>query len=114
MAHPLTVGTVLYSSWGYDQTNIDFYEVVKATAKTVTIRGIKQVRTHDGYMQGSCVPATGDDRWFPAGDVLGRDKPMVRTVRISPYDNLPRVNAHADYASAQPWRGNSIGWSSYA
>ena len=39
-AHGLPVGTVLVSSWGYDQTNIDFYEVTKATAKTVMIRPI--------------------------------------------------------------------------
>ncbi|NYJ18122.1 hypothetical protein [Nesterenkonia sandarakina] len=39
-AHGLPVGTVLVSSWGYGQTNIDFYEVTKATAKTVMIRPI--------------------------------------------------------------------------
>lgn len=27
--HSLKVGQVLYASWGYDQTNIDFYEVTK-------------------------------------------------------------------------------------
>ena len=31
-------GSIFYSSWGYDQTNIDFYQVVKATAKTVWLR----------------------------------------------------------------------------
>lgn len=39
-AHGLPVGTVLVSSWGYDQTNIDFYEVTKATVKTVMLRPI--------------------------------------------------------------------------
>jgi hypothetical protein len=31
------VGTILYSSWGYDQTNIDFYKIVKASGKSVWI-----------------------------------------------------------------------------
>lgn len=32
------VGDILYSSWGYDQTNIDFYEVVRRTEKSVWLR----------------------------------------------------------------------------
>lgn len=31
------VGDVLCSTWGYDQTNYDFYKVIKTTAKTVTL-----------------------------------------------------------------------------
>lgn len=38
------VGDVLVSSWGYDQTNIDFYEVVKVTPKMVSIVRIKAKR----------------------------------------------------------------------
>jgi len=33
----LEPGSFLYSSWGYDQTNADFYKVVKRTPKMVTI-----------------------------------------------------------------------------
>ena len=42
----IAIGDILYTSWGYDQTNIDFYLVVglvgKATAEYVSI-GSKQV-----------------------------------------------------------------------
>jgi|TARA_R110002020_G_scaffold417866_1_gene627120 hypothetical protein len=34
------VGDVLVSSWGYDQTNIDFYQIVKKTKSMVTIQKI--------------------------------------------------------------------------
>ena len=34
------VGEILYSSWGYDQTNIDFYQIVKKTKSMITIQGI--------------------------------------------------------------------------
>lgn len=34
------VGTIFYTHWGYDQTNIDFYEVVRSTAKTVWVTPI--------------------------------------------------------------------------
>jgi hypothetical protein len=33
-------GTILVSSWGYDQTNVDFYQVVKAMGAMVLIRHI--------------------------------------------------------------------------
>ncbi|HEM3684523.1 TPA: hypothetical protein U1D20_002020 [Streptococcus suis] len=35
--HGALVGDVLCSTWGYDQTNYDFYKVIKVTAKTITI-----------------------------------------------------------------------------
>jgi hypothetical protein len=33
-------GDIYVNSWGYDQTNIDYYQVVKRTPGTVTIRKI--------------------------------------------------------------------------
>lgn len=36
--HSLKVGAVIYNSWGYDQTNIDFYEVVAVSANYVSLR----------------------------------------------------------------------------
>lgn len=46
------VGDVFVSSWGYDQTNVDFYQVIERNGKTgVTIRPIgartKEVLCHD-------------------------------------------------------------------
>lgn len=40
--HPYNVGDVLVSSWGYDQTNIDFYIVLKVTPRTVTLRELNK------------------------------------------------------------------------
>lgn len=37
-----SVGDVVYNSWGYDQTNIDFYQVVELKAKSVVLRAVKQ------------------------------------------------------------------------
>lgn len=38
--HSLAVGAILYSSWGYDQTNVNFYQVVAVSGKAVVIREI--------------------------------------------------------------------------
>lgn len=35
------IGDLFYNSWGYDQTNIDFYQVVKKTKSAFVIREIK-------------------------------------------------------------------------
>ena len=34
------VGDLLSCSWGYDQTNVDFYQVIKKKGKTMTIKEI--------------------------------------------------------------------------
>ena len=44
LRHDLKAGTILYAASGYDQTNIDFYEVVMVISpKTVEVREIEQV-----------------------------------------------------------------------
>lgn len=40
MVHPFEVGDILYDSWGYEQTNIDFYQVVKTSDKSVWLKRI--------------------------------------------------------------------------
>jgi hypothetical protein len=40
-ALPFKIGDIIYNSWGYDQTNIDFYQVVRCTKSSVFIRPIK-------------------------------------------------------------------------
>lgn len=34
------VGDIFTYSWGYDQTNVDFYQVVRCTTKTVWVRRV--------------------------------------------------------------------------
>ena len=59
-ASPLRVNDVLMASWGYEQTNIDYYQVIATRGKrTVTLRKIGQQRQVDGFEQGQCVPAVG-------------------------------------------------------
>ena len=56
----LKTGDILVSSWGYDQTNIDFYQVVEVAGKqTVIVREIAGTVTETGFMQGSVIPRPG-------------------------------------------------------
>ena len=54
----LEIGDVLYSSWGYDQTNIDYYQVVALIGKTmVSVRKIACESEQTEWEQGRSVPA---------------------------------------------------------
>jgi hypothetical protein len=57
----LEVGDVLRSSWGYEQTNIDYYEVTALVgSQMVEVRKIGcQSEDSAAYMQGQSVPAPG-------------------------------------------------------
>ena len=97
--HSLKKGDILSSSWGYDQTNIDFYEVVDVLAKSVVVRkiGEKVVKS-----------SPGSDYVVPApGKFIG---PAMR--KRATKDNYVRIDS---VSSASPWNGKplyqtAIGW----
>lgn len=58
--NPLQVGDVLRCMWGYEQTNIDYYEVTALIGKhTVEIREVSRQSEETQSMQGICVPKPG-------------------------------------------------------
>jgi len=97
----LEPGTVLMSMWGYDQTNIDYYQVVEVSPsrKTVKIRPIAQ-RSVEGeqYMTGSCWPLA-DAFTGPA---------MVKRIGHGDCVHL------TSYSSASPWTPKADRWTAYA
>jgi hypothetical protein len=58
MKHNFKVGQVLYNSWGYDQTNIDFYQILEVKEKSIILREIASsyVAGSEGYMCASVKP----------------------------------------------------------
>lgn len=60
-ASKLIVGDILCSSWGYDQTNVEYWEVTAVIGShTVEVREIAQERQETQFMQGECIPVPGD------------------------------------------------------
>lgn len=56
----LKVGDVLSTSWGYDQTNVEFSQVTKLIGKSmVEIRELAQMSEDTGFMCGRCAPIQG-------------------------------------------------------
>jgi hypothetical protein len=76
--HTLQVGDVLYSSWGYDQTNINFYQVTRLVGKKMV--ELMEIAGHSG----------GEDSFMSAETEPVKDsfitswrtpKPIVRKVK---------------------------------
>ncbi|QSB03778.1 hypothetical protein JWZ98_22980 (plasmid) [Methylomonas sp. EFPC1] len=60
--HGLIAGEIVYAVWGYEQTNVDFFEVVRvSTARSAVIRRIESNTVEDkpGSMTGYATPKPG-------------------------------------------------------
>ena len=102
--HSLKPGTILASSWGYDQTNWDFYKVVKATARMVYLVKMDTIKDEDPIaMRGTVRPNTNVN----GKEVLGRFK--VQSWHDGSCDYV-RIE---DYELAKPWDGQPKKFTSY-
>jgi len=56
--NPFKVDDILHNSWGYDQTNCEYYQIVATTRATVTLRPIKSeaVKDSQGFMSEMVTP----------------------------------------------------------
>lgn len=110
--HGCAVGDVFVCSWGYEQTNVDYYEVTALHGRTMaTVRRIACQSEDTGYMQGESVPAPGR--------FLEQHEPQ--RVRIAP-GSPPSFRAHS-FAGAYRMTPVEVGgvrvfrthnWSAYA
>jgi hypothetical protein len=54
--HTLAVGDGIYNSWGYDQTNVDFYEVVRTSANFVWLQSLAWDLKDMGFRSDEVTP----------------------------------------------------------
>lgn len=90
-------GDILYSSWGYDQTNIDFYKVLKVTKSSVKIGKVpKKVVGGHGTPSEDVVP-------IPTAQPEG--KLMTKRFKQDPYHPERYFVKINSYAWAYLWDG---------
>lgn len=60
--HPYKVGDILTGSWGYDQTNVDAFQVTELKGKSVVLEriGVRSVEGSDGFMSDQVMPIKND------------------------------------------------------
>ena len=94
----IKVGDILVCSWGYSMSLVDFYKVVKVTAKSAFLlkMGNKTVE-HDSYGMYS--------RVMPS-EICTTDKPLMRRIQRSHYDGELYCKI-TDYQYARKWDGQS-------
>ena len=98
------VGDLFYASWGYDQTNIDFFQVIKLVGETsVRVRQVNpQSRRIDAYTDGSTV-----DEYRNTGELL---PPSPYSVFIEDQENgdLKRITSHMQDGSHPQFKLSSF------
>ena len=99
--HTLKVGDILYSSWGYDQTNINFYQVTRIVGKqSVEVREINSESTpEEGFM-------TAKKRAIK-GAFYENEKPRV--CRVNGENNTIRLSSY-EYAYPDDGRFHRYSW----
>jgi hypothetical protein len=93
------INDILVSSWGYDQTNVDFYKVVNITSsgKSVTIQRINSSVVETGFMSGKSMPAV------PHTFSKYKGEPMIKRVNLNKDVYSVKINS---FATAYKWDGN--------
>jgi len=97
----VNVGDIFVCSWGYDQTNIDYYVVRKVKNASVTISPLGQNRTYTGHMQGECTP-----------DITKIGDKLITKRIISCGDNVSLKMT--SYSWAYPWSGKTNHFTEWA
>lgn len=99
--HDYVVGEILTCSWGYDQTNVDFYQVTAVPSK----KSIKMRKI--GAMVVDETNLDMQDYLYPVRDQF-KGEEMLKRVSEGGYVKI------ASYAWASKWDYNKVWSSSYA
>ena len=99
--HSVRVGDIFCATWGYDQTNVDYFVVVRLAGRTmVEVQQIAAVVRNDpvsGWIAGTSVP--DPDR--PFGDLMRR--------KVNTEGGNPGIRIYS-FKYAFPWDGKERSW----
>lgn len=95
--NPAKVGDILESSWGYDQTNIDYFQVLEVKDKSVIVREI-------GFAKKENAGVWASYHVTPQKDGFLKDAPELLR-RVSPGYNGEFYVKIDEVRSAYPWDG---------
>jgi hypothetical protein len=102
-------GTVFASSWGYDQTNVDYYVVVSATAKMARVRRLK--RGTNPIAVGTVLDMRDDDQAIylePEQLVKIHDSTLGEGARVDADSKYSLWFKAYSFANAYVWRGEEL------
>lgn len=95
-AHNMVVGDILSSRWGYDQTNVEFYEVVATSDKFVSVRRLQASAVATGDMTAKELPVLGQYK----NDKVIRRKVINGYVYITDYNLASKWDKRPEHSSS--------------
>lgn len=107
------VGDVFVSTWGYDQTNADFYKVTRVMPRKLELVPVGKVRTVCRDKDGNVIRNSTYGYCLPApGAVSPNARPIVRLVKDYRMGGVERPHVDLNgYSSAYPWDGKPVMYS---
>lgn len=98
--NPYKVGEFLYTSWGYDQTNVDFFQILEVRDTSIKIRA---------------VAAEGVESWRDGGSII----PIANAWRRDSEETNVTIHVYADGThrakyddqNLYTFTGNPVSWS---
>lgn len=84
------------STWGWEQTNVTFYKVIKRTLKTVTVVEVSSKRNYTAPMEYTAVPTDEVPRWA-----------KVMRKKVKNYNNEDFITIN-EYSNAYHWDGEGV------
>ena len=98
-------GDIFVATWGYDQTNATFFQVIGTTGKSVVVRQIEKKETPDegGFMTGNVTPIRNK--------FMGEAK--TKRLQDNKYFGIG-FRAGDSYGFAEKWDGEPVAVSHYA
>lgn len=103
------IGEIIVNSWGYEQTNVEFYQVVEVLNKKIRVRELQQERIKGGeHSSMSC-------EVLPIKDEFCGDDLLLLSLKINPWGNNDVAICNPqNYYFFRKWDGSSEYCSWYA
>lgn len=78
------VEDIVVNSWGYDQTNVEFYRVIEILPKSIRVREVRQeiVPGSEGMMSANVIPTE---------EFLEKKAPFVLKLKMTLYNGKPEA-----------------------
>lgn len=111
------VGNFAYAVWGYGQTNVDFFKVVKRNEKSVWLEAVKSQRVYEGDMHGYAVPVDAP-RFETDGVEQDAHGKWVQKFVQPKHRKLVKVGQDGEFAKERfgnvyPWQGHKMFFSEW-
>jgi hypothetical protein len=101
------VGAIAECSWGYDQTNVDFWVDTKRTKTQVTLERLQTLTGHVGHMSGNAYPG---EVWT---ELNTKERTIVRKIQLTAAGK-EHAKLRPTYGTIWPWDGTPLYCSWYA